>query len=725
MKKIFYIIVPFFLIFLLFTIHITNASAFKWIRVGKANNRVHDSGSNSFADGGNFGYYYFDDFSRVGFQAGGWRIGCKDWYDENGTYFPVKLTGAPNGPVDEITTMMPVPDDEKITIRKYMRYQPPSIIVDGCILDEPFPMKGDEVNPDKIPGTADIMVESWINTSMGLNIHQRVLAWSQTHHDDYIIYEWTFKNTGNMNLDDEIELPEQNLKDVYILRQADHFPSINKKEWNSWYGQRPGDTLRIVYGYPCRSRNAKYDDLGSPHSSGYLTVPCYIGEAVLHVDKSVNDPTDDPAQPQMTAVGAPDIPPLQNLFTQMSPADRLFAYELMQMGFRDLYGAEYMEGRYPGTHHEVPQDERGVKFARDFSWWYWHARAYQSSGPYTFAPGDDIKYVFATVWGGISPEMAWKIGRAWLNGTCEPPEGCVFGVTDNLPPPYKQYPDLYEADSKSTEYNNWAKDCWVSTGKDSLFTNNWNAQWSVRNDFNVPIPPPPPSIEVNSRPDRIEINWGTESETAPDFAGYRVYRAIGNPAPKLIEDKLKGVWEPVFECGKGTSNALTHSYEDMDAERGQAYFYYVAAFDDGVGNTPDVWGQKESLESGIYLNRTTRAAYLTRPAGTLSTVRVVPNPYNIGAAELQYVGESNKIMFMDIPGYCTIKIYSESGDLVKTLYHTDGSGDESWGRLTEEHSANDSGQLIVSGIYIAVIEETDTNGTPTGNSTALKFVVVR
>ena len=67
----------------------------------------------------------------------------------------------------------------------------------------------------------------------------------------------------------------------------------------------------------------------------------------------------------------------------------------------------------------------------------------------------------------------------------------------------------------------------------------------------------------------------------------------------------------------------------------------------------------------------------------------------------------------------TIVKKKESGDLVKTIEHTDGSGDESWGVLAEEWSASNTGQIIVSGIYIAYIE------TPDGESTVLKFAIVR
>ncbi len=359
-------------------------------------------------------------------------------------------------------------------------------------------------------------------------------------------------------------------------------------------------------------------------------------------------------------------------------------------------------------------NEQGVKYIRDFPWYVWRPCDYTSSGPYTLKPGDSFRIVWATVEAFISDRVGWDIGVKWYNEIdIEPPPGMVFGVTDNMPPPYDVYPELYAADDKSTEYNNWAKDCWVFTGKDSLFIAAANCQWNVQNNYDIPYPPPPPSVEITSRPDKIDITWGTESETASDFAGYRVYRGI------MTSDST--FFHQIYEVtGSGT-----HSYADVTAQRGIGYVYYVTAFDDGTGNKVDAHGRRESLESSRFLNETTKPAYLTRPAGTLSTARVVPNPYNYGARDLQFTGEPNKIMFLDIPGYCTIKIYSESGDLVKTLYHTSGSGDEAWGFSSDEHMTTKLGQLVVSGIYIALIEENNSEGIATGNTQFLKFVVVR
>jgi hypothetical protein len=79
-------------------------------------------------------------------------------------------------------------------------------------------------------------------------------------------------------------------------------------------------------------------------------------------------------------------------------------------------------------------------------------------------------------------------------------------------------------------------------------------------------------------------------------------------------------------------------------------------------------------------------------------------------------------MFYNIPPYCTIRIYTERGDLIKTIEHTDGSGDEEWKSVTS------SGQVVVSGVYIAYIEVTQDSVDPPftkGESIIKKLIVVR
>ena len=103
------------------------------------------------------------------------------------------------------------------------------------------------------------------------------------------------------------------------------------------------------------------------------------------------------------------------------------------------------------------------------------------------------------------------------------------------------------------------------------------------------------------------------------------------------------------------------------------------------------------------------------PTSLSDVIRVVPNPYNISANPntLRYVGEPNQIGFLNIPPQCTIKIYTELGQLIKTIQHTNGSGDEYWDCTTS------SDQIVVSGLYIVVFQ------TPQGQTAIKKFVVIR
>ena len=134
------------------------------------------------------------------------------------------------------------------------------------------------------------------------------------------------------------------------------------------------------------------------------------------------------------------------------------------------------------------------------------------------------------------------------------------------------------------------------------------------------------------------------------------------------------------------------------------------------------------LMSNRFYTRTTFPAYLRRKAGdALSDIRIVPNPYHISSTDLQYPGERNKIMFLNIPPQCRIKIFTERGDLIGSIDHRDGSGDETW------NSISSTRQLVTSGLYIANIEVTEDYSDPEtglsrfkkGDTAIRKFLVIR
>ncbi|HEX9657488.1 MAG TPA: fibronectin, partial [Bacteroidota bacterium] len=173
--------------------------------------------------------------------------------------------------------------------------------------------------------------------------------------------------------------------------------------------------------------------------------------------------------------------------------------------------------------------------------------------------------------------------------------------------------------------------------------------------------------------------------------------------------------------------------DDTEVIRGVASYYYVVA----VGNSADNTGggltpPGLALVSSRYYSQTYDAAFLKRQAGLypLDGIRVVPNPYIISSNEktLRFEGqtESNKIKFYEIPGECTIRIYTELGEKIKEIVHTDGSADAEW------NSTTSSNQIVVSGVYIVHFTVDEDQLDPSGNvlyrkgETAFrKFVVIR
>jgi hypothetical protein len=245
------------------------------------------------------------------------------------------------------------------------------------------------------------------------------------------------------------------------------------------------------------------------------------------------------------------------------------------------------------------------------------------------------------------------------------------------------------------------KNEWIFTGEDSLFQTFHRAMDTYASDYAVPEPPPPPAeFTVTSGGDQIGLSWDSNAEMHPGFMGYKVFRAIHKPDT---------TYEEIFSCDV---DDLTNEFADIKAKRGFKYFYYVVSYDDG--NTNQV-SPGAPLYSSKFYTMTNKGASLKRPAGDqLSQIRVVPNPYNIKSRELQFSESGvDRLYFYDIPGVCTIRIYTERGDLIKTIEHNDNSGDESWDSITKYR------QVVSSGIYVAHFS------TPEGQSTFRKFIVIR
>ena len=96
----------------------------------------------------------------------------------------------------------------------------------------------------------------------------------------------------------------------------------------------------------------------------------------------------------------------------------------------------------------------------------------------------------------------------------------------------------------------------------------------------------------------------------------------------------------------------------------------------------------------------------------LEKIKVVPNPYIVasGMNETRY---SKRMAFTKLPEKCTIKIYTISGEHIRTLEHDDTFlSSEFWDLRTENN------QEISPGLYIYTVEAD-------GQKHISKFAVVR
>jgi hypothetical protein len=634
--------------------------------------------------------------------AKGIWIGAANYYDPAlQTTFTAKVIGVgprPNN-ADPVYEVMPV------GFVMYGNVRAPNVVVDGAPSTDN--LLNDLVDQYLDTLKCDRMIVSVCNTSMGITITRRIMAFSQQNNDNYFITDYTFKNTGI--IDRQGTVYSQTLSGVYFFWENRvgygeegfrHVPPtpLNDISWgrntvNQVIGtdptapsftnpSSPDYGLRANYSWYGRHSLSPFDDLGLPAywtgGDGHLTAAQYGGWVTIHADASAQDKLDDLTQPRSTpfmgaddAAGAPpfDAPQFDD---PRDPARMLRRYTMMKWG------------------HVTPThaDQVGNGFAN--TWGASNAGAAggfeqgAGYGPYTLAPGDSVHIVRAEAVAGLSHEMCYKVGTHFLSGYNSPStfsDTLPNGTITNDPIAYKN--------------------AWVQTGVDSIKATLRRAVDNYRSNLSIPQPPPPPgSFDVESGGDRVRMTWTNDAEADPVFNGYAIYRAIGRPDTTYTK---------IFSCDKSNS-VLT--FDDVTARRGFDYYYYIVSKDNGsrTGGVP--------LVSSKFYTITNTKANLRRQAiradsiGT--TIRVVPNPFDARSRSRQF-GSSNpdRIAFFGLPGSCTIKIYTERGDLVRTLQHNNGSGDEYWDSTTEFR------QVVVSGVYIAVFT------TPDGQSVIRKFIIIR
>jgi hypothetical protein len=585
-----------------------SAQDVRWMRVGELQSFFADYGAEPERDA-IFANNYFTWPTKYGdnqylTRSKAMWFGSKNFYDPvEKKEKSVKVVGAgPRyDPVNQPQMVFPEP------IRLIGKYNHPLVVVDQKIgTNNTLYDLLDEVD-ENLP--CDRMIIVKFNTSMGISVTKKMLAFTQQNHDDYFIYDIVIKNTGIYNRAGDVY--EQTLKDFWVYFNYRYsYAGVTSSGYGSTWGAfssewgrtatyydfgkgfgRESD-IRGFYGFYApssdRSGITYAQDWGCPNQlvDGLLGSATYTGVVTIFASKSANDwVNDDPNQPRTTAYIAVDNNPQLIMNATVSQYDELFMGERYRV---------MTEGHLPQSHMESVGDQYIS------NWTSQHpdrdgaggTSMGQGFGPYTLAPGDSIHIVFAEGANGISWEKCREVGVNWYayyKGTGTP------DLSDKYPPNYTGPRNSY------TDYTR----AWVETGRDSILQTLRNALANYTSGYDIPqAPPAPDNFSVQSGGNRIRLEWSNNAESSPHFNGYVIYRSEGN-----VKD-YRTRYSKILECDRSN---VVNAFDDMTASRGFNYYYYIQSKDDGTQN--DV-RPGEPLYSSPFLTLTSVPATLQRPAIT-------------------------------------------------------------------------------------------------------------
>ncbi|MFH1851759.1 MAG: hypothetical protein ABIA75_05390 [Candidatus Neomarinimicrobiota bacterium] len=280
-----------------------------------------------------------------------------------------------------------------------------------------------------------------------------------------------------------------------------------------------------------------------------------------------------------------------------------------------------------------------------------------SCGPYTIEPGESINISVVEAVNGI-------------------PLADTYGPPENMAAIQAKY---------------------LSEGYGLLQSTIRNAIQLYENNYLFDIlPPASPLLEVipNAQDQTIVLSWEPlESKWINPTYGtsnikeYWIYRSdrsfigpFGNPIKKVKPYRVSD-HDRYFDI-----DIQRWVYPDYNISLGVGYYYSVTVLD-SAGN-----------ESWLTNRNIYPVKSATLPAENALSVNVFPNPFRL-VSGIPTGGEENTITFTNLPATCTIRIFTVSGELIKTFKRQDVSvGEEVWNQVT------DSRQRTAPGIYFWTVD---------------------
>jgi hypothetical protein len=500
----------------------------------------------------------------------------------------------------------------------------------------------------------------------------------------------------------------------------------------------------------------------------------FAGTVVLHADKSATDHSDDPSQPITSRrMGTDNDGQTQPSQYNQGLMDQKYAF--MTAGHpaqthAEEVGKDPVTGWPTGFSDTFGNDPGGYASAQGF-------------GPYTLAPGDSIRIVAAEAVAGIDRDKIFEVARNWFQNNTSAfilPNGTntsdrdvykatwVFTGKDSLfqtfrraianfkgnyaipqpPPPPDQFdvssggdrirltwsasaaswPNfngyrIYKAEGKADTVFQKIFECdknnAVNSYDDKQARRGFNYYYYVQTKDDGSTNPGDPSLNIPAGEPLVSSKYYTMTN-APAF--------LTRPAGAA----LTSVSNTFTFTGDGVATQFILPVSVVDSNN--AVVHGVSISTNGVRQIPSTYSVVFDTLRFVKAPIGTIEVKIISPTGEtsykLSEIRIVPNPFNIRSRNIQY-GENDpttrdRLAFYNLPPVCKIKIYTENGDLVETIEHTNGSGDEYWQSITS------SRQIVVSGLYIAYFEVTEDAVNDQGqvlyrkgDSVFKKFIIIR
>ena len=563
------------------------------------------------------------------------------------------------------------------------------------------------------------------DTNTGITVTRRSYVWGFPGYRDFILYDYTFTNTGRVvstlvgEVVPNVDAFQQTLSGVYFAMHG--AVSVSTKSqvnfhtdllgiasgafgyqipaYHDFYRQSDDRTLAYSYNYDGGVSPTPFDIYPVKEGRAWeqrfgpeLMSPAAFGWLSLYADPADSDP--NPADP------APEVVRID------SHKGGTFRGQNLDLE-RFNVGTQRESGMYafittPDLQPGLPNNGNRLNMYT------------YSYGPYTMSAGESVRIVVAEVAGVMDYNEV------------------IAGDPSGM------FPDSSIAAIERT----------ADFARDAV---RWGLGPASAVAADVPEPPPAPvtdAVNASAGTDAasIAVTWDRVSETttiadasgatfydgAQDLDGYRVYRStdfqyVSDTEPPVLRG---AAWTLLRDIPIGEANALfdadlgRYRLEDTTVEFGRRYGYYVAAYN----TTPRTWTSANGtvvadlpeLVSGDY-NRSEAASAVAGPVASFD-VYAVPNPFIYGDARRSFgLEDPYRVEFRNLPERATIRLYTISGDLVRTIEHGPDvrgnlSGTTSWDQKS------DSGLLVAPGLYVFnVTSETEqVSGRLTG-----KLVIIR